>query len=219
MGQKVNPISFRTTIHKDWKAKWFSSRKQFAQFLEEDIKIRDLILKKWPRRGIARVVIERGPSNVNISAYTSKPGLIIGRGGTGIEEMKKELEKISISKEKIEINIEEVKNPELHAVLVADNVAQALEKKISFRRVLKQALDKIKQAGAQGAKIAVSGRLNGVEMARREWVSFGKIPLQTLRADIDFAQAEAKTAYGAIGVKVWVYKGETSRKTANEGMV
>ncbi len=219
MGQKVNPISFRTTIHKDWKAKWFFSGKQFAQFLEEDIKIRDLILKKWARRGIARVVIERGPSNVNISAYTSKPGLIIGRGGTGIEEMKKELEKISISKEKIEINIEEVKNPELHAVLVADNVAQALEKKISFRRVVKQALDKIKQAGAQGAKIAVSGRLNGVEMARREWVSFGKIPLQTLRADIDFAQAEAKTAYGAIGVKVWVYKGEISQKTANEGMV
>lgn len=205
MGQKVSPVSLRISLSKAWKGKWFA-RKDFASFLEEDIKIRDIISQKWTRRGVAEILIERSANAVNITVYTSKPGLIIGRGGTGIEEMRKELAKIA--KEKVEINVEEVKTPDLYAGLVAENVANALEKKISFRRVIKQALEKIRQAGAKGAKISVSGRLNGVEMARREWVSFGKIPLQTLRADIDFAKARAYTTYGVIGVKVWIYKGE-----------
>lgn len=206
MGQKVNPTSLRLAVNKNWKAKWFS-KKDFASFLEEDFKIRKAIIKGWARRGVNRISIERGPGVVNIAAFTSKPGLIIGRGGAGIEDMRNELERLT--NEKIEINIEEIKDPDTYARLVAENIASALEKKISFRRVIKQALDRIKQAGVKGAKIAVSGRLNGVEMARREWVAFGKIPLQTLRAEIDFAKEEAMTTYGIIGVKVWIYKGET----------
>lgn len=207
MGQKVSPISLRISVTKDWRAKWFS-KKDFASFLEEDIKIRKIVAEKLARRGVAKVIIERGANTVNITIYTSKPGLIIGRGGAGIEELKKGLNKIS--KEKTEINIEEIKDHDLHAKLVAENVASAMEKKISFRRVIKQALERIKQAGALGAKISVSGRLNGVEMARREWISFGKIPLQTLRANIDFAADEARTTYGVIGVKVWIYRKEKS---------
>jgi len=203
MGQKVNPVSFRLSLNKAWKAKWFS-KGNFAALLEEDFKIRKLISKKWARKGIVGVYIERSANVVNITVLTSKPGLIIGRKGTGIEEMRKELGKIS--KERVEINIEEIKNSDLEAELVAENVAMALEKKISFRRVIKQALGKVKQAGAMGCKISVSGRLNGVEMARREWVSFGKIPLQTLRARIDFSSVSAYTTYGVIGVKVWIYK-------------
>ena len=209
MGQKVSPISLRIAVSKDWRAKWFS-KKDFASFLEEDIKIRKIIKKKLARRGVAKVVIERGANSVNIIIYTSKPGLIIGRGGAGIEEIKKDLSKKV--KEKIEINIEEIKGHDLYAQLVAESVASALEKKISFRRVIKQALDRVKQAGALGCKISVSGRLNGVEMARTEWVSFGKIPLQTLRANIDFATDEAYTTYGVIGVKVWIYKKEESNQ-------
>ncbi len=205
MGQKVNPTSFRIALNKAWKSRWFSSTK-FTSFLEDDIKIRDIISKKWARRGIADTILERDTNAIKITIHTSKPGLIIGRGGTGIEEMRTELGKHF--KEKIEINVEEVKDSNLHAILVCENVAFGLEKKISFRRVIKQALERTKQAGAQGVKISVSGRLNGVEMARREWVSFGRIPLHTLRADIDYAACNSYTNYGVIGVKVWIYKGE-----------
>ncbi len=205
MGQKVSPTSLRIILRKGWKSKWFS-KKDFASFLNEDIKIRNEILKKWARKGIADIIIERNANIVSVSVYTSKPGLIIGRGGAGIEEMRKDLERKFAKK--ININVEEVDNADLNASLVAENIASALEKRISFRRALKQALERIKQAGAKGAKIAVSGRLNGVEMARREWVSFGKIPLQTLRADIDYSSQKAETTYGVIGIKVWIYKGE-----------
>lgn len=209
MGQKVSPTSLRISLNKAWKSKWFASKK-FTSFFEEDIKIRNIISKKWTRRGIANILIERDANAVKITAYTSKPGLIIGRGGVGIEEMRKELEKIF--NEKVDINVEEIKDADLYASLVAENVATALEKKISFRRVIKQSLEKIKQAGAKGAKVSVSGRLNGVEMARREWVSFGRIPLHTLRADIDYATANSYTTYGIIGVKVWIYKGDIFNK-------
>lgn len=205
MGQKVSPISLRIALNKNWKAKWFSEKK-LASFLGEDFKIRNLIEKEWARKGIAELSIERDTNLIKITIKTSKPGLIIGRGGTGIEDMKKRLEKITVGK--TEISIEEVKNPDSYASLMAENIALALEKKISFRRVIKQSLDRIKKSGVKGAKIAVSGRLNGVEMARREWVAFGKIPLQTLRADIDYATGRSYTTYGVIGIKVWIYKGE-----------
>jgi len=212
MGQKVSPVSLRMSLRKAWKSKWFS-KKDFAAFLNEDIKLRDTIKKKWARKGIADVIIERNANIVSVAVYTSKPGLIIGRGGAGIEEMRKELER-KFNK-KININVEEVQNPDLYAALVAENIGSALERRISFRRVLKQALERVKQAGAKGAKIAVSGRLNGVEMARREWVSFGKIPLQTLRADIDYISQAAQTTYGVIGIKVWIYKGEVFEEGKN----
>lgn len=205
MGQKVNPTSLRLQLNKDWRAKWFSD-KNYAEFLTQDTKIRKMIRSKFSRRGVARVLIERGAGEIKITIHTSKPGLIIGRGGAGIDELKKDLKKIT--KDKVDINIEEIKNPDLSASLVAESIAIALEKKFSFRRVIKQAMDRIKQAGSKGAKIQVSGRLNGVEMARREWVSYGRIPLQTLRADIDYATEEAYTTYGVIGVKVWIYKGD-----------
>ncbi|OIP23037.1 30S ribosomal protein S3 [bacterium CG_4_10_14_0_2_um_filter_33_32] len=205
MGHKVSPISLRITVSKDWRAKWFSEKK-FAEFLTEDFKIRDIILKKWAKKGIAEININRDVNLIKVTAKTSKPGLIIGRGGAGIDEMKRELEKTINGK--VEISIEEVKNADIHAALIAEGIATALEKKISFRRVMKQFLERIKKAGAKGAKISVSGRLNGVEMARREWVSFGKIPLQTLRADIDYATGRSYTTYGVIGVKVWIYRGE-----------
>lgn len=209
MGQKVNPTSLRIQLSKDWKAKWFS-KKNYADFLEEDFKIRKLIRKNLSRSGIAKVLIERGPSELKIVIQTSKPGLVIGRGGSGIEDLKKALK--SITKEKVDINIEEIKNPDSVASLVAEAVALSLEKKFSFRRVIKQALDRIKQSGVKGGKIQVSGRLNGVEMARTEWVSYGRIPLQTLRADIDYATEEAYTTYGVIGIKVWIYKGDIFNK-------
>lgn len=209
MGQKVNPISLRIQLSKDWKAKWFSD-KNYAELLGQDTKIREIIRTKFSRRGIARVLIERGAGEVTITVYTSKPGLVIGRGGAGIEELKKDIRKIA--KDKIDINIEEVKNPDLVASLVAESIAISLERKFSFRRVIKQGLDRIKQAGAKGAKIQVAGRLNGVEMARREWISYGRIPLQTLRADIDYMAEEAHTTYGVIGIKVWIYKGDKFNK-------
>lgn len=206
MGQKVNPISFRLQLTKDWQSRWFAG-KNYRQFLHEDIKLRDHILKNHGvKSGIARVDVERSPNQINVTAFTSKPGVVIGRGGAGIEELKKEISKIV--KSPVKISIEEIKNPELYAKLVADNVAGQIERRIAFKRAMKQAIDRSMKAGAKGIKIQVGGRLGGADIARSETKSEGKIPLQTISADIDYAYTTAKTTYGIIGVKVWIYKGE-----------
>lgn len=205
MGQKINPTGFRLGYTKNWQSKWFDSR-SFAASVAQDIKIRDLISTKLGfRASISKVEIERSNNELIISIHTSKPGVVIGRSGAGIEALKKDLSKII--KEPLKINIEEVKNPEMNAKLVAENVASQLERRLPFRRVIKSTADAAIRSGALGAKVSVSGRLNGAEMARRETAAFGSIPLHTIKADIDYATAEAKTTYGIIGVKVWIYKG------------
>ena len=207
MGQKVNPTSMRLQINKDWKSKWFANGTEYKDLLVEDLKLRKYIRLNVDRRaGIERVDIERSPNQTIITIHTAKPGVVIGRGGAGIEELKRKLTKKSSSP--IRLNIEEVKKPELRAKLVADNVASQLERRFSFRRAIKSNADNTMRSGAKGVKIMVSGRLNGAEMARREVELVGSIPLHTLRADIDYAKTEAKTTYGVIGVKVWIYKGD-----------
>lgn len=205
MGQKINPRSMRLQVDHDWQSRWYADR-EYSTFLIQDLKLRAAISKKLNKRaGVARVDIERSPGQIVVSIHTSKPGVVIGRGGSGAEELKTLLAGIVGSP--VKVSIEEVKKPELNAMLVAENVAGQLERRISFRRAMKMSVENAMKSGALGAKVAIAGRLNGAEMARRENVSQGSIPLHTLRADIDFAQALAKTTFGVIGVKVWVYKG------------
>lgn len=205
MGQKVNPISMRLPATKDWQSKWFGG-KQFRQKLVADIKIRDTITKTLGfRAGVAGVEIERSTGQLIVTIHTSKPGVVIGRGGSGVEALKTELKKVV--GEDIKLNIEEMKNPESHAQLIAENVASQLERRMAFRRVIKGAVDNAVKSGVLGAKISVSGRLNGAEMARREAASQGSIPLHTIKANIQYGTARAQTTYGIIGVKVWIYKG------------
>ncbi len=206
MGQKINPRSMRLQVDKDWRSRWFAT-KDYASQLIEDIKLRQAIEKKLSKRsGLASVVIERSPNLLQVTIHTSKPGVVIGRGGSGTEELKKILSKLTAAP--IKISIEEVKKPEMNAALVAENVASQLERRISFRRAMKMAAENAMKAGALGAKVMVAGRLNGAEMARRETTAQGSIPLHTIRADIDYGYTVAKTTYGVIGVKVWIYKGE-----------
>ena len=205
MGQKMDPNGLRLGIIKDWNSKWYADSKNFADYLVEDYKIRKYIEKKL-HAGISKVEIERTAKFVKINVYTAKPGLIIGKGGNLAEALKVELEKM-INKQ-VNLNIVEVSNIDLDAKLVAENIAMQLEKRISFRRAMKQCMQKTMKAGALGIKTAVSGRLGGADMARTEFYKEGTIPLQTLRADIDYGFAEADTTYGKIGVKVWIYKGE-----------
>ncbi|HHW00750.1 MAG TPA: 30S ribosomal protein S3 [Clostridiaceae bacterium] len=206
MGQKVNPHGLRIGIIKDWDTKWYASDKNFSEYLVEDFKIRKFIKEKLYLAGIARIEIERAANKIKINVHTAKPGLVIGKGGTGIEELRKQL--VKMTGKNILINITEIKAPELSAQLVAENIASQLEKRISFRRAMKQAMSRAMKLGAKGIKTAVSGRLGGAEIARTEHYHEGTIPLQTLRADIDYGFAEADTTYGKIGVKVWIYKGE-----------
>ena len=206
MGQKVNPHGLRIGIIKDWDTKWYANDKNFSEFLVEDYKIRKYIKKKLYAAGISRIEIERAANKVKVNVNTAKPGLVIGKGGAGIEELRKELEKLT--GKSILINITEIKNPETDAQLVAESIASQLEKRISFRRAMKQAMSRAMKLGVKGIKTAVSGRLGGAEIARTEHYHEGTIPLQTLRADIDYGFAEADTTYGKIGVKVWIYKGE-----------
>ena len=214
MGQKVNPTSLRLQLTKDWQSRWFAER-NYTQFLHEDIKIREFIMgKHGVKSGIARVEIERSPSLVTIIVYSAKPGIIIGRGGAGIDELKKSVSKII--KTPVKINIEEIRNAELYAKLVGDNIAGQLERRIAFKRAIKQAVDRSMKAGAKGIKVSVSGRLGGADIARSETRSDGKIPLQTIKADVDYALAKAKTTYGIIGVKVWIYKGDIQKKVINK---
>ena len=217
MGQKMDPNGLRLGIIKDWNSKWYADSKNFADYLVEDYKIRKYIDKKLHVAGISKIEIERTAKFVKINVYTAKPGLIIGKGGNLAEALKAELEKM-INKQ-VNLNIVEVSNIDLDAKLVAENIAMQLEKRISFRRAMKQCMQKTMKAGALGIKTAVSGRLGGADMARTEFYKEGTIPLQTLRADIDYGFAEADTTYGKIGVKVWIYKGEVlpAKKKQMEG--
>lgn len=209
MGQKVNPISMRLQVHKNWSSKWFATKKEYVQWLSEDIAVRKAIEKRFETRAVINnIVIERSSNLATISIHTSKAGVVIGRGGAGVTELKKDLEKII--KMPVRINIEEVKRPELAAKLVAENIARQLERRINFRRATKMSAQNTMNAGAKGIRIEVAGRLNGAEMSRREKVILGSVPLHTLRADIDYALAKAQTPAGIIGVKVWIYKGERS---------
>lgn len=206
MGQKINPHGFRIGIIKDWDTKWFANKKTFSSYLIEDVMIRKYIKKKLYISGISRIEIDRAANKVKINVNTAKPGLVIGRGGQGIEELRKEIEKMT--GKSVLINITEIKVPEMDATLVAENIASQLEKRISFRRAMKQCMSRTMKTGAKGIKTACAGRLGGAEIARSEHYHEGTIPLQTLRADIDYGFAEANTTYGKIGVKVWIYKGE-----------
>lgn len=211
MGQKVNPISFRLQVHKNWSSRWFASKRDFAKWLNEDIKIRELIEKKFASRPtIAKIEIERSANLITVTVFTAKAGVVIGRGGAGIAELKTSIEKLASLP--VRINVEEVRRPELNAKLVAENIARQLERRANFRRAVKMAAQNTMNAGAKGIRIEVAGRLNGAEMSRREKTIEGSVPLHTLRADIDFhaARAQGPNGTGIIGVKVWVYKGERS---------
>ena len=209
MGQKVNPVSFRLQVNKQWKSKWFANKKEYAGYLAKDLQVRRLIhTELGSRAAINKVDIERSQNQVTITITTAKAGVVIGRGGTGAQMLKDKIEKIYGVTSRI--NIEEIKKSELYAKLVAENIAHQLERRISFRRAIKQSAAATMRAGAKGVRIQVSGRLNGAEMSRREKEVQGSVPLHTLRADIDFAHVPAQTKAGIIGVKVWIYKGETA---------
>lgn len=216
MGQKVNPHGLRVGVIAGWDAQWYASKKDFGKFILEDHKIREYIKKKYYAFGISKVLIERAQEKVIINIHTSKPGMVIGTKGAGVEQLKKELTKI-VNANAIHINILEVKRPDMDAVLVAESVAQQLEKRSSFRRTMKQAMSRVMRSGAKGVKIMVAGRLDGAEIARSESYHEGSIPLQTMRADIDYGTAEAHTTFGIIGIKVWVYKGEVLPVLKREG--
>ena len=215
MGQKVHPTGARVGIIKDWNSKWYANSKNFADYLVEDQKIRNFLKKKLYTAGISKIEIERTAKMVKINLHSAKPGIIIGKGGAGVETVKTEVSKL-IGKD-INLNIVEVKNIDTDAQLVAENIAGQLERRISFRRAMKQCMQKATKAGALGIKTAVSGRLGGADMARTEFYKEGNIPLQTLRADINYGFAEADTTYGKIGVKVWIYKGEILPAKKMEG--
>jgi small subunit ribosomal protein S3 len=207
MGQKVNPISMRLQVNKKWRSKWFAAKNDYAKYLTDDLAVRRLIVKKLgSRASINLVEIERSPNLVTVTIQTAKAGVVIGRGGAGVNELKAEIQKIYGGE--VRVNIEEIKKPELYAKLVAENIANQLERRIAFRRATKQAAAATMRAGAKGIRIEVAGRLNGAEMSRREKVAEGSVPLHTIRADIDFAHVGAQTPAGIIGVKVWIYKGE-----------
>jgi len=207
MGQKVNPISMRLQVNKDWRSKWFASKKDYKSYLEQDLQVRKMIKKDLgARASINKIDIERSPNLVTVTIATAKAGVVIGRGGSGAQELKNKIEKIYGVQ--VRVNIEEVKKSELYAKLVAENIAHQLERRISFRRAIKQAAAATMRAGAKGIRIEVAGRLNGAEMSRREKEVQGSVPLHTIRADIDYAHAGAQTPAGVIGVKVWIYKGD-----------
>ena len=206
MGQKVNPHGMRIGIIKDWDTRWYASKKEFSKLLVEDVQIRKYIKNALYQAGIARIEIERAANKLKLNISTAKPGIVIGKGGAGIEQLRKEVEKLT--GKSVLINITEVKKPDINAQLTAENIAAQIERRISYKRAMKQAMMRAMKAGAKGIKVQVGGRLNGAEIARREPYSEGTIPLQTLRADIDYGFAEANTTYGKIGIKVWIFKGE-----------
>ena len=215
MGQKVNPVSYRLQVNKNWSSKWFSRKADYRNWLIEDVKIREVIENRFKSRPtIDRISIERSPNLTTINIRTAKAGAVIGKQGAGINELKKELEKVT--KSPLRINVEEVKNPELSAKLVAENIGFQLGKRMNFRRAVKMACASTMNAGAKGIRVEVAGRLNGAEMSRREKFIEGSVPLHTLRADIDYGFAEADTTYGKVGVKAWVYKGEVLPTKGNK---
>jgi small subunit ribosomal protein S3 len=215
VGQKISPIAFRIGVNKDWNAKWFASNKDFKVFLNRDVKIRKYLASKLEDAAVANILIERNKRSTEVTIYTAKPGVIIGHGGEEIEKLKKDLSKLV--EENIQISIVEIKSPDLHAQIVADNIAHQIENRASFRIAQKRAIRNTMKAGALGIKTKVSGRLGGVDIARREGYSEGTTPLHTIRADIDYATSEADTTFGKIGVKVWIYKGEILPTKKNKG--
>ena len=206
MGQKIHPIGFRLAVTRNWTSRWYAGTKTFAKMLQEDIEVRDFLKKKLAHASVGRVVIERPAKNARVTVYSARPGVVIGKKGEDIESLKLALQsKMGVP---VHVNIEEIRKPEIDAQLIADSIAQQLEKRIMFRRAMKRAMQNAMRLGAQGIKIMSSGRLNGAEIARREWYREGRVPLHTLRADIDYGTSEAKTTYGIIGIKVWVFRGE-----------
>jgi len=214
MGQKVNPVGFRLGINRGWDSVWFSKKREFGKLLIEDYKIREYVKKNVVNSGVSQVLIERTSKKCIVSIYTSRPGFVIGKKGSDIDKIKKSLSKISNAE--VSLNIKEVKKPELNSYLVAENIAQQLVKRIAFRKTMKRAMQSALRLGAKGIRVCLSGRLAGNEIARTEWLREGSVPLHTFRADVDYAESEALTTYGLIGVKVWIYKGEVfSKKTNN----
>ena len=210
MGQKIHPIGFRLAVTKNWSSKWYANSRKFPTMLIEDIKVREFLKKKLAHAMVSRIVIERPARNAKITVYSARPGIVIGKKGEDIESLRATLQKMMGVP--VHVNIEEVRKPEIDAQLIADNIAQQLEKRVMFRRAMKRAMQNAMRLGAQGIKIMSGGRLNGSEIARNEWYREGRVPLHTLRADIDYGFGEAKTTYGIIGVKVWVYKGQGTNK-------
>jgi small subunit ribosomal protein S3 len=211
MGQKINPIGFRLAVNRNWSSRWYANSRQFAGMLAEDIKVRDFLKKKLAHASVGRVLIERPAKDARITIFSARPGVVIGKKGEEIEALKAELRRL-MGVQQVHVNIEEIRKPEIDAQLIADSIAQQLEKRIMFRRAMKRAMQNAMRLGAQGIKIMSAGRLNGIEIARTEWYREGRVPLHTLRADIDYGTGEAKTNYGVIGIKVWVYKGEVMSK-------
>lgn len=209
MGHKINPTSLRMNITETWKSRWFSSKSNFRKQLQEDVRIREYLELHLKKAGLVRVDIERlNDGTITVIIKTTKPGLIIGKGGAGIEELKKKIKSKLKIKQELKVNIEEIRDVNMQAQVIANGVVEQLEKRVAFRRLMKQSLEQIMNAGAKGAKIAIGGRLNGADIARTEHLASGKIPLHTLRANIDFARSTAFTTYGTVGVKVWIYKGD-----------
>ena len=206
MGHKVNPIGIRLGISKDWNSKWFAGKRQYAEHLVSDLKVRELLKEKLAQAGVSKILINRPQKNADITIFTARPGVVIGKKGEDIEKLRREVSKIMGVD--AHINVSEVRKPELDAQLVAESIAQQLERRIMFRRAMKRSVQNAMRLGALGIKVNVAGRLNGAEIARPEWYREGRVPLHTLRADIDYGLAEARTTYGVIGVKVWIYKGE-----------
>ncbi|WP_370262775.1 30S ribosomal protein S3 [Limnobacter sp.] len=206
MGQKINPTGFRLAVSRNWASRWYASNRDFSKMLIEDIQVRDFLKKKLKNASVGRVLIERPAKNARVTIYSARPGVVIGKKGEDIELLKASLQKLVGVP--VHVNIEEVRKPEIDAQLIADGIAQQLERRIMFRRAMKRAMQNAMRMGAQGIKIMSSGRLNGIEIARTEWYREGRVPLHTLRADIDYATSEASTTYGIIGIKVWVYKGD-----------
>jgi small subunit ribosomal protein S3 len=217
MGQKINPVGFRLAVNRNWSSKWYANKRSFAPMLAEDIKVRDFLKRKLAHASVGRVLIERPAKDARITIFSARPGVVIGKKGEEIEALKAELRRI-MGVQQVHVNIEEIRKPEIDAQLIADSIAQQLEKRIMFRRAMKRAMQNAMRLGAQGIKIMSAGRLNGIEIARTEWYREGRVPLHTLRADIDYGMGEAKTNYGVIGIKCWVYKGEIMPKGEVPGL-
>ena len=211
MGQKIHPIGFRLSVNKNWASRWYANSRNFATMLNEDLKVRDYLKKRLSHASVGKVIIERPAKDARITIHSARPGVVIGKKGEDIEVLKSDLRKL-LGVQMVHVNIEEIRKPEVDAQLIADSIAQQLEKRIMFRRAMKRAMQNAMRLGAQGIKIMSAGRLNGIEIARTEWYREGRVPLHTLRADIDYGTAEAKTTYGVIGIKCWVYKGEVMGK-------
>jgi len=215
MGQKVHPIGFRIGVNKDWQSHWFARGKDYEKFLHEDLKIREYVRKRFKEAGISKVILDRAADKLSVTIHTARPGMVIGRRGQEVESLRRELTQL-VGYKDININVVEVRIPEADAELIAQNLAARIEQRVSHRRAMKRAVDMAMRMGAKGIKVWAKGRLAGAEIARKEWYLKGRVPLQTLRADIDYAEATAYTKYGTIGIKVWVYKGDILEKSEEE---